>query len=395
MPITGRPKPMLVLTDEERDALVRLTKRPRANRSLAFRARLVLACAAGAANTAVARRHRTTNATVGKWRQRFIEQRLDGIYDEPRVGAPRTISDEDVEAVIVKTLETTPPAETHWSTRSMAAYAGMSHTTVGRIWRTFGLKPHVTESFKISPDPQLIEKVRDVVGLYMNPPTNAAVFSFDEKSQIQALERVQPILPMDIGQPERRTHNYIRNGTLDLFAALNLATGEVLARCKARHRAADFVAFLREIDASVEPALEIHVVLDNLSAHRAPVVHRWLLRHPRFHLHFTPTYASWLNLVERFFGMLTEKALRRGSHTSVAALREAILAYVAAHNEKGKAFTWTKTADEILDKMRGLVCVLNRCMPSERTFVSNHRSGVLAHRPSGCTDSLYALILNE
>ena len=205
----------------------------------------------------------------------------------------------------------------------MAAATGLSHTTIGRIWRTFGLQPHVTESFKISPDPQLIEKVRDVVGLYMNPPTNAAVFSFDEKSQIQALARAQPILPMDIGQPERRTHNYIRNGTLDLFAALNVATGEVLARCKARHRAADFVAFLREIDARVDPSLAIHVVLDNLSAHRAPAVHRWLLRHPRFHLHFTPTYASWLNLVERFFGMLTEKALRRGSHTSVAALREA------------------------------------------------------------------------
>jgi len=343
---------MLVLTDEERRALTRVTKRARANRSLAFRARLVLACAEGAANTAVARRYRTTNATVGKWRQRFIEQRLDGMYDEPRVGAPRTIADEDVEAVIVKTLETTPPGETHWSTRSMAAHAGMSHTTVGRIWRTFGLKPHVTESFKISPDPQLIEKVRDVVGLYMNPPTNAAVFSFDEKSQIQALERAQPILPMDIGQPERRTHNYIRNGTLDLFAALNIATGEVLARCKSRHRAADFVAFLREIDARVDPTLQIHVVLDNLSAHRAPVVHRWLLRHPRFHLHFTPTYASWLNLIERFFGMLTDKALRRGSHTSVAALRDAILAYVAAHNDQGKPFRWTKTADEILDKMR-------------------------------------------
>ena len=257
MPITGRPKPALVITDDERGALIRLTTRARANRLLAFRARLVLACADGAANTAVARRYRTTDATVGKWRQRFIDRRLDGIYDEPRVGAPRTISDQDVETVIVKTLETTPAGETHWSTRTMAANAGMSHTTIGRIWRTFGLKPHVTESFKISPDPQLIEKVRDVVGLYMNPPTNAAVFSFDEKSQIQALERAQPILPMDIGQPERRTHNYIRNGTLDLFAALNVATGEVLARCKPRHRATDFVAFLREIEASVEPALEV------------------------------------------------------------------------------------------------------------------------------------------
>jgi len=352
MPITGRPKKALILTDDERQALIRLTKRARVNRLLAFRARLVLACADDTLNSAVARRYRTTNATVGKWRQRFVERRLEGIYDEPRAGAPRTITDAEVEDVIVKTLETTPPGETHWSTRTMAANAGMSHTTVGRIWRTFGLKPHVTESFKISPDPQLVEKVRDVVGLYMNPPTNAAVFSFDEKSQIQALERAQPILPMDIGQPERRTHNYIRNGTLDLFAALNVVTGEVLARCKARHRAADFVAFLREIDASVEPALAVHVVLDNLSAHRAPAVHRWLLRHPRFHLHFTPTYASWLNLVERFFGMLTEKALRRGSHTSVAALREAILAYVAAHNDKGKPFKWTRTADDILDKMR-------------------------------------------
>ena len=352
MPIIGRPKTPLVVTNDERTALMRLTKRARANRALAFRAQLVLACAEGTANTVVARRHHTTNATVGKWRQRFIERRLDGIYDEPRVGAPRTISDEDVEAVIVKTLETTPPGETHWSTRTMAVKTGMSHATIGRIWRTFGLQPHVTESFKISPDPQLIEKVRDVVGLYMNPPTNAAVFSFDEKSQIQALARAQPILPMEIGQPERRTHNYIRNGTLDLFAALNVATGEVLARCKSRHRAADFVAFLREIDASVAPRLEIHLVLDNLSAHRAPAVHRWLLRHPRFHLHFTPTYASWLNLVERFFGMLTEKALRRGSHTSVAALRDAILAYVDAHNDKGTPFKWTKTADEILDKMR-------------------------------------------
>jgi transposase len=348
----GRPTPALIVTDDERSALTRLTKRARANRSLAFRARLVLACADGTTASAVAKRFRTTNATVGKWRRRFIDGRLDGLYDEPRVGAPRTISDDDVEAVIVKTLETTPGGETHWSTRTMAANAGMSHTTIGRIWRTFGLKPHVTESFKISPDPQLIEKIRDVVGLYMNPPTNAVVFSFDEKSQIQALARAQPILPMDIGQPERRTHNYIRNGTLDLFAALNVATGEVLARCKPQHRAQDFVAFLREIEASVEPALEVHVVLDNLSAHRAPIVHRWLLRHPRFHLHFTPTYASWLNLVERFFGLLTEKALRRGSHTGVAQLRAAILAYVEAHNDKGKPFKWTKTADEILDKMR-------------------------------------------
>jgi transposase len=351
MATIGRPKKALMVTDLERAELVRLTKRAQVNRALAFRARLVLACAA-ATDTTVARRYRTTNATVGKWRSRFIARRLEGLYDEPRVGAPRTITDAEVEAVIVKTLGTTPAGETHWSTRTMAAKAGMSHSMIGRIWRTFGLQPHITQSFKISPDPQLVDKVRDVVGLYMNPPHNAVVFAVDEKSQIQALQRAQPILPMDFGQPERRTHNYVRHGTLDLFAALNVATGEVLARCKPQHRAQDFVAFLRDIDASVEPAREIHVVLDNLSAHKAPAVHRWALRHPRVHFHFTPTYASWLNLVERFFGLLTEKALKRGSHTSIPQLREAILAYVDAHNERDKPFRWTKTADEILDKMR-------------------------------------------
>jgi len=348
----GRPKAALVVTDDERHALERLTKRAQVNRQLAFRARLILACADGTANTRVARRYRTTNATVGKWRTRFIASGLDGLYDEPRVGAPRTISDDDVEAVIVKTLETKPVGETHWSTRSMATQAGMSHTMVGRIWRAFGLKPHLTESFKLSPDPQLVEKVRDIVGLYMNPPDHAVVFAVDEKSQIQALQRAQPILPMDFGQPERRTHNYIRHGTLDLFAALNVATGEVVARCKRRHRATDLVDFLRDLDATAEPDLDIHVVLDNLSAHKAPAVQRWLVRHPRVHFHFTPTYASWLNLVERFFGLLTEKALKRGSHTSIPQLREAILNYVAVHNDKRAPFTWTKTADEILNKLR-------------------------------------------
>jgi transposase len=262
------------------------------------------------------------------------------------------VSDEAVEAVIVKTLETTPKGETHWSTRTMAKAAGMSHTMVGRIWRTFGLQPHVTESFKLSPDPQLVAKIRDVVGLYMHPPHNAVVFAVDEKAQIQAFQRAQPILPMDIGHPERRTHNYLRHGTIDLFAALNVATGEVIARCTPQHRAQDFVAFLRDIDGAVAAEREIHVVLDNLSAHKAPAVHRWLLRHPRVQFHFTPTYASWLNLVERFFGLLTAKALKRGSHTSIPQLRDAILAYVEAHNERGLPFKWVKTADEILDKMR-------------------------------------------
>src|SRR6202163_444687 len=352
MAIIGRPKVALVVTDIERRELVRLTKRAHVNRALAFRARLVLACTDAVPNITVARRHRTSNATVGKWRVRFNAHRLAGLYDEPRVGAPRTVSDDAVEAVIVKTLETTPKGETHWSTRTMAKAAGMSHTMVGRIWRTFGLQPHITESFKLSPDPQLVAKVRDVVGLYMHPPHNAVVFSFDEKPQVQALQRAQPILPMDLGQPERQTHNYLRHGTLDLFAALNVATGEVLTRCTPQHRAQDFVAFLRDIDASVAPALEIHVVLDNLSAHKAPAVHRWLLRHPRVRFHFTPTYASWLNLVERFFGLLTEKALKRGSHTSLPQLRAAILAYVEAHNERRTPFKWVKTADEILDNMR-------------------------------------------
>jgi len=331
--------------------LVRLTKRSRVNRALAFRARIVLACA-DASDTVVVRRLRTTKTTVAKWRSQFVARRLAGLYDEPRVGAPRTITDEAVEALIVKTLETMPPGETHWSTRSMAKAAGISHTMVGRIWRTFRLQPHRTESFKLSPDPQLVDKIRDVVGLYIAPPANAIVFSVDEKSQIQALQRAQPILPMDFGQPERRTHNYVRHGTLDLFAALNVATGEVIARCKPQHRAQDFVAFLREIEGSVEPGLDIHVVLDNLSAHRAPPVQRWLLRHPRVRFHFTPTYASWLNQVERFCGLLTEKALKRGSHTSIAQLRAAILAYVDAHNDRGTPFKWVKTAEEILDSMR-------------------------------------------
>jgi transposase len=347
----GRPRTEITLTPDEQEDLTRLTKRARINRAVAFRARIVLGCVQ-VADATVARRLRTTVSTVRKWRLRFATGRLAALYDEPRVGAPRQITDADVEAVIVRTLETVPPGETHWSTRRMAKAAGLSHATIGRMWRTFGLQPHVTESFKLSPDPQLIDKIRDVVGLYTAPPTNAVVFSVDEKSQIQALQRAQPVLPMDIGQPERRTHNYLRHGTVDLFAALTVATGAVLARCAPQHRATDFVAFLREIDASVAPTLDIHVVLDNLSAHKAPPVQRWLARHPRVQFHFTPTYASWLNLVERFVGLLTEKALRRGSHTSIAELRDAILAFVAAHNDRKTPFRWVKTADEILDKMR-------------------------------------------
>ena len=348
----GRPKQPLILSEDEREELLRLGRRARTNRRLAFRAKLILSCGEGLKGTEVAKRHRTSNQTVCLWRKRFLERRLEGLYDEPRVGAPRTITDDDVERVLVQTLESKPKGRTHWSTRKMAQKAGMSHTTIGRIWRTFGLQPHVSKSFKLSGDPQFIEKVRDVVGLYMNPPERAVVFSFDEKSQIQALERAQPVLPMDFGQPERQTHNYIRHGTLDLFAALNVATGEVIARCKKQHRAKDFVTFLREIDAVTEPDLDVHVVLDNLSAHKTPEVRRWLVRHPRFKLHFIPTYSSWLNLVERFFGLLTEHALKRGSHTSIPQLRAAILEYVEAHNDERKPFKWTKTADEILESVK-------------------------------------------
>jgi transposase/transposase-like protein len=349
---TGRPKANIQLTKQERAELERLARRGRTNRHLAMRAKLILASADGAPDATVAQQHHVNPKTVGTWRRRFVADRLDGLYDEPRVGAPRSIDDETVEKIVVQTLESTPKGRTHWSTRNMAKHAGISFASVARIWRANGLKPHIVRGFKLSNDPQFIEKVRDIVGLYMNPPTNAVVFAFDEKPQIQALQRAQPILPMDLGMPERQTHNYIRHGTLDLFAALNIATGEVLAKTKQQHRAKDFVDFLREIDQSVASDLEVHVILDNLSSHKAPVVQRWLVRNPRFRLHFTPTYSSWLNLVERFFGLLTEEALVRGSHTSIPQLRDAICQYVEVHNEGAKPFKWTKTADEILDKIR-------------------------------------------
>lgn len=345
----GRPKlETLTLTAEERGALERYKARSRSARHLAFRAAIVLRCAEGGLDTEVAAELRTTRLTVGKWRRRFIAKRLDGLHDEPRPGVARQIGDDDIEAIVTKTLESTPKGRTHWSTRSMAKSAGLSHSSVGRIWRAFGLKPHRTESFRLSQDPLLVEKVRDIVGLYMSPPDNAVVLCVDEKSQIQALERAQPVLPMDLGEPERRTHDYIRHGTTDLFAALDTKTGKVIGKCYAQHRAREFKLFLREIDASVPADLPVHVVLDNLSTHKTPEIKRWLVRHPRFHLHFTPTHASWLNLVERFFGLLTEHALRRGSHKSGHELRHAIKEYLAAHNDDPRPFTWTKSADEIL-----------------------------------------------
>ena len=351
MKTLGRPKAALEITEEEHEALTRLAKRARSARNAAFRARIVLRCASGLTNSEVARELRTTNATVGKWRNRFVDRRLEGLLDEPRPGGPRRIDDDKIEGVVVKTLEATPRGRTHWSTRSMAKSIGLSHSTIGRIWRAFGLKPHRSESFQLSDDPQLIEKIRDIVGLYMSPPDNAVVLCVDEKSQIQALERAKPLLPMDLGQPERRTHNYVRHGTLDLFAALDVATGNVIGKTFPRHRAVEFIKFLNDIESAVPADLAIHAVLDNLATHKTPSVQRWLLKHPRWHLHFTPTHGSWLNLVERFFGLLTEHALRRSTHQNVRQLRAAIDLYLDAHNEHPKPFRWTKSADQILESI--------------------------------------------
>jgi transposase len=337
-----------VLSAEERVALERLGARVRSARHLAFRARIILRAHDGETDVAIAAALRCSRSTVHLWRTRFGERRLDGLFDEPRPGAPRKFGDDQIEAIVTRTLETTPRGRTHWSTRSMAKATGLSHSTVGRLWRAFGLKPHRTESFRLSQDPLLVEKVRDIVGLYMSPPDNAVVLCIDEKSQIQALERAQPVLPMDLGQPERRSHDYVRHGTTDLFAALDAATGKVIGKCFPQHRAREFKQFLREVDAQVPAELDVHVVLDNLATHKTPEIKRWLLKHPRFHMHFTPTHASWLNLVERFFGLLTEHALRRGSHRSTRDLRQAIDAYLAAHNEAPRPFKWTKSADEIL-----------------------------------------------
>jgi transposase len=348
---TGRPTPRITLTEQEGAALERWARRARSARRLAFRAKLILASAAGGTDAAVAAQFRTKSHTVGFWRKRFLASRLDGLLDEPRPGAPRKITDEKVEQVVVATLETIPKGATHWSTRQMAEHQRLSHTTIGRIWRAFGLQPHRSESFQLSKDPLLVEKVRDIVGLYMSPPQNALVLSVDEKSQIQALNRTQPVLPMRIGEVERRTSDYDRHGTTTLFAALDVATGNVLGKCFARHRTVEFVKFLREVEDNLPHDLDIHIVLDNYATHKAPAVKRWLNKRPRFHLHFTPTHGSWLNQVERWFGLLTQRQLRRGSHTSVGELKKAINEFINVTNDKPKPFKWTASADEILAKI--------------------------------------------
>jgi transposase len=345
---TGRPKAELVVSDEERERLLAYTRRGTTAQQLAMRARIVLACARGLDNTKVAAKLGIAAARVGRWRQRFINERLDGLLDEPRPGVPRTITDERVENVVVKTLESTPRGATHWSTRQMAKSVGLSRATVNRIWRTFGLQPHRSETFKLSKDPLLVEKVRDIVGLYLNPPDRALVLCVDEKSQIQALDRTQPLLPMRPGQVERRTHDYERHGTTSLFAALNVQTGKVIGKCHRRHRAAEFRKFLDTIEANVPADLDVHLIVDNYGTHKSAIIRNWLAKRPRFHLHFTPTYASWINQVERWFALLTERQIKRGSHRSVRELEAAIHAFLDAHNDDSKPFRWTKTADEIL-----------------------------------------------
>jgi transposase len=344
----GRPFTQIKLSESEREALEGFVRRRKTGRALAQRAAIVLACAEGKTTNEVAAQERVTAATVSKWRVRFAASRLEGLLDEPRPGAPRKIGDREVERVVALTLESTPRGATHWSTRSMAEHVGLSNATVSRIWRAFGLQPHRTKTFKLSPDPLLVEKVRDIVGLYLNPPENALVLCVDEKSQIQALDRTQPLLPMRPGIVERRTHDYRRHGTISLFAALNTATGKVITQTRQRHRAKEFRSFLDTIDENVPRYLAVHLVMDNLSTHKTPTIKRWLVRHPRFHVHFTPTYASWLNQVERWFALLEQRQIKRGTHRSVKALVTAIREFVDVSNNNPRPFRWVKDADEIL-----------------------------------------------
>jgi transposase len=341
----------LELAEGERDQLLRWSRRATSAQSLALRSRIVLACADGLDNKQVAAKLGIVPATVGKWRRRFVERRMDGLLDEPRPGGPRSISDEQIEAVIVATLERTPKDATHWSRASMAAETGLSRSTIGRIWREFRLTPHLVETFKLSSDPLFIEKVRDVVGLYLDPPERALVLCVDEKSGIQALDRSAPVLPMMPGMPERRTHDYVRSGTTTLFAALDVASGQVIGSLHRRHRALEFRKFLTKIDTEVPDELDVHLVCDNLSTHKTPAIMRWLDAHPRFHLHFTPTSSSWLNQVERWFGLLTDKQLRRGAHKSLPALEKDIRTWVITWNENPRPFVWLKTADEIFERL--------------------------------------------
>ena len=348
----GRPVAALVLSAEEKAYLERQVRRHRVARSLSERCRIILRCADGLTSKAVGVELGVHEHTVGKWRRRFLKDRIDGLFDEARPGRPRSIDDDQVAAVIEHTLATTPHDATHWSIRSMAKQTGLSHTTIRRMWTAFGLQPHRSETFKLSTDPLFVDKVRDIVGLYLSPPDRALVLCVDEKSQIQALDREQPVLPMMPGMPERRTHNYVRHGTTSLFAALDVASGFVIGKCYKRHRASEFLDFLKEIDARVPDDLDIHVVMDNYATHKTPRIKAWLARRPRYHVHFTPTSASWINQVERWFAELTRKQIQRGVHTSVNQLEADIRAFIEAHNTDPKPYRWTKSADEILASVK-------------------------------------------
>ncbi|MDQ2861891.1 MAG: IS630 family transposase [Pseudomonadota bacterium] len=354
----GRHLPALEISEAERAELCSLASRRTTAQALAQRARIILACAEGGQNKTIAEGLGLDRVTVGKWRRRFAEDRLDGLRDEPRSGTPRTIDDARIEAVIVRTLESTPPGATHWSSRGMARASGLSVSTVQRIWRAFGLRPHRLETFKLSTDPDFVAKVRDVVGLYVSPPEHAIVLCVDEKSQIQALDRSQPMLPMRPGQPARRSHDYKRHGVTSLFAALDIATGQVIGKCFPRHRAAEFRKFLDQIEANVPRDVDVHLVMDNYATHKTQLIRDWLAKRPRWHVHLTPTSSSWLNQVERFFAMITDKKIRRGVHRSVADLIADIATFIEQHNADPKPFHWTKSADDILASIERF-CVYN------------------------------------
>lgn len=348
---TGRPTIRLELSEQERVQLERLASARKSAQAEAKRARIVLLSAAGDDDKTVASKLTMSAHSVGKWRRRYAAEGLAGLSDAPRSGAPRSISDEKVAEILRMTLEQKPPRATHWSTRSMARKMGLSNERVSRIWNTFGLQPHRAETFQLSTDPFFVEKVRDVVGLYLSPPNNALVLSLDEKSQCQALERSQPILPMGPGVPEGQTHDYFRHGTTTLFAALDVKSGEVYAQCKSRHRQKEFLDFLRHLEKITPPELDLHVIVDNYGTHKTKSVRQWLLRHPRWHLHFIPTHSSWLNQVERFFAKITTEVIRRGSFRSLPELKKAILQYIQEHNQDPSPFRWTATPDQIFDKI--------------------------------------------
>lgn len=371
----GKAAVAIELTGEEEQALRDLADRRRTAQGLARRARIVLLAAEGLENKEICSALDVDGNTVGKWRRRYAERRIDGLLDEPRPGRPREIGDDEIAETIRLTLETTPRQATHWSLRSMAQAVGHAPSTIHRIWQAFGLQPHRVEAFKLSTDPLFVEKVRDIVGLYMAPPQKALVLCVDEKSQIQALDRTQPVLPMRPGQAERRSHDYTRHGTLSLFAALDVATGKVIGKCFARHRGSEFLKFLREIESNVPLDLDVHLVMDNYATHKTPAIRRWLARHPRWHVHFTPTSASWINQVERFFAELTEKQIRRGVHRSTRQLEQAIRDYIETVNDDPKPFRWAKCADHILASIKRFCLANLEIADNQARIVKTSESG--------------------